>query len=831
MPLYQPDYTKPDPTKNPKYNPLKQFRTYSCHHVLMISNTTDFLTKLGTSAGRGIEIYTPSTTANNNIKILDGAEYVVVVNTMVDSNISFPSIMLHSNMGGTVPSADQTTHLISDNVDMVVREAFGSRFIEFILAACNQLRVSQTQAVCVLKTIFVGHSDTGDVVTLSDYEPFPFALMSVTFSFSSSQTIYTLEAAPLTNGMGNLPTFAITGAPPFNVKGKTVKNFIDTYNQILSKHSANEQAKHDKENRNNTSIRYVITISPDSGYDSSDYTLDEQIHDKNKGTNNEQWQFDPSSSSSVTDNIMSVLGKCTKIQQEQKPSAFINNVAKVYNPVVQSHINQTREGTKTITTIVYKLAKRESIVFQTQQAKEAKIIEVNGLRSDDTQAQLKFDKFLSNQLQNGNIIEFDYIFSGTNDDVLKFDMVFNTGINSMFNNATSPIPVSLDTQNVSSTASTSSTVSQKPVNAAEQSSTTPSHIGQVFATQFTSAAPLKDEGAYTEYQALLRRYSINETLSAELEIMGNPRLYRATVNNPDYLINTENHNSVDYVRSAPMYAKINVYMPQIDPKTGFVNFEAVPEKGFRHPFWFEGIFTIFGITNTFDDGVFKQKLELYQAVADDSIPVFSELINAEVASPSTTSEERSVSPAKKASVNTNTTTSSKCKSRKKLPAKAYFGGDGGTNSSNVAAFLKMIRHAEDTADVLGYSRIVGGGNLPTLEYYPSLSPIRIPRYKISSSAVGAYQIIHKTWIGLKINYPGKFNDFHPDTQDRAAVALIKEKKNCLDLIKNGKIPEAIDKLGVVWASLPSSTAGQSVWCQDYLIELFKMEGGVLNQLQ
>jgi len=837
MPLYQPNYTEHDVTKNPKYNPLKEFRTYSCHHVLMVSNTTDFLTKLGTSAGKGIEIYTHSTNANDNIKTLDGVEYVVIVNTMTDSNISFPSIELHSNMGGTTSTADQTTHLFSDNVDIVVREAFGSRFVEFILTACNQLRISQTQAVMVLKTIFVGHSDSGDVITLSDYEPFPFILLTATFSFSSSQTIYTLNAAPLTNGMGNLDVVAITGAPPFGVKGKTVKNFIDTYNQILAKHSAAEQTKHDKENRNNTAIQYRIDISPDSGYDSNEYTVDEQLHDKNKGSNNESWHFDPSSSSSISDNIMSVIGKCSKIQQEQKPTKFVNSVATSYSPTVQSHMIQKREGNKTITTIVYKLVKREAVVFETQKAKEARIADINGLKSDDTQTQLKFDKFLSNQLKNGNIMEFDYVFSGANDDVLKFDMVFNTGLNSMFNNATSPMPVSQKTQNASSTPSTTSTVEQKPVNAAEQSGTTPSQIGQVFATQFTNAGPLKNEAAYTQYQALLRKYSINETLTAELEIMGNPRLYRATVNNPDYLINTEKHNSRDYIRSAPMYAKINVYMPQIDPATGFVNFETIPEKGFSHPFWFEGIFVIFGITNSFEDGVFKQKLELFQAVADDSIPALSEVLNAEVSSPSTTSEERLVSPAKKASVNTNTTTSSKCKSRKRfppdkqLPPKAHGGGDGGTNSSNVAAFLKMLRHAEGTSGALGYQTIVGGGYLKTLENYPSLTPVRIPRYNISSSAVGAYQILHKTWIGLKLNYPGKFNDFYNDTQDRAAVALIKEKKNCLNLVKNGKIPEAIDKLGNVWASLPSSHHGQSVWCLDYLITIFEMEGGVLNQLQ
>lgn len=142
---------------------------------------------------------------------------------------------------------------------------------------------------------------------------------------------------------------------------------------------------------------------------------------------------------------------------------------------------------------------------------------------------------------------------------------------------------------------------------------------------------------------------------------------------------------------------------------------------------------------------------------------------------------------------------------------------------NVRAFLHAIRLGEGTSDDKGYLRIVGGDHFDHFLDHPR-APRWIRRYKVWSTAAGAYQIIAKTWDGLCRQY--QFEDFSPQCQDEAAVALIAEKR-ALRHVKAGRIEQAIALLGGVWASLPGSNAGQRIEpMQDVLAEYVK-HGGVI----
>ncbi len=125
-------------------------------------------------------------------------------------------------------------------------------------------------------------------------------------------------------------------------------------------------------------------------------------------------------------------------------------------------------------------------------------------------------------------------------------------------------------------------------------------------------------------------------------------------------------------------------------------------------------------------------------------------------------------------------------------------------SNNVRAFLRAIRLGEGTSDDMGYYRIVGGGTFTDDSTHPRVK-VYIERYKVYSTAAGAYQIIWPTWTGLTKHYG--FPDFSPECQDEAAVALIAEK-GALDDAIAGRLEEAVIKCSPIWASLPWSEAGQ-----------------------
>lgn len=144
-------------------------------------------------------------------------------------------------------------------------------------------------------------------------------------------------------------------------------------------------------------------------------------------------------------------------------------------------------------------------------------------------------------------------------------------------------------------------------------------------------------------------------------------------------------------------------------------------------------------------------------------------------------------------------------------------------SPNVRAFLRAIRLGEGTSDDLGYTRIVGGDQFNHFVDHPRARRY-IRRYKVWSTAAGAYQIIAPTWDGLVRQY--NFPDFCPECQNEAAVALIAEKR-ALRHVKNGDLSKAIPLLRGVWASLPGADGGQRQEPLDSVMAEYQRHGGTL----
>lgn len=130
---------------------------------------------------------------------------------------------------------------------------------------------------------------------------------------------------------------------------------------------------------------------------------------------------------------------------------------------------------------------------------------------------------------------------------------------------------------------------------------------------------------------------------------------------------------------------------------------------------------------------------------------------------------------------------------------------------NVAAFLLAIQYAEGTYKYSNpYKILFGGGTFESFEDHP-----RIP-FKTkwgNTSAAGAYQFMAKipgftkldTWGELKQKL--KLKDFSPESQDAAAIELIRRNGALNDII-NGDFSNGFKKVSKVWASLPGAGYGQ-----------------------
>ena len=160
-----------------------------------------------------------------------------------------------------------------------------------------------------------------------------------------------------------------------------------------------------------------------------------------------------------------------------------------------------------------------------------------------------------------------------------------------------------------------------------------------------------------------------------------------------------------------------------------------------------------------------------------------------------------------------------------------------TAQTNINAFLVMLQQAEGTSRAsdpyrvcYGYKHTIqnfSGHPANTGEWAGEVLSDRMCSLAgfgpgCRSTAAGAYQIIKGTWNNLasKLSLP----DFGPDSQDAAAIELIR-RRGALEDVKAGRVASAINKCRNEWASLPGNYAAQGQRQQSDLIGWYTNNGG------
>ena len=162
-------------------------------------------------------------------------------------------------------------------------------------------------------------------------------------------------------------------------------------------------------------------------------------------------------------------------------------------------------------------------------------------------------------------------------------------------------------------------------------------------------------------------------------------------------------------------------------------------------------------------------------------------------------------------------------------------------SKNLNAFLDMLGWSEGTItseltkndgyDVIVTGLSIDGFKTPEVftdyRHHPFVnrSPKRINKKGLYSSASGRYQHMRVHWEHYRDLL--KLPDFGPESQDKWAIQLIRERK-ALVLIEAGKIEQAVDAVSNLWASLPGANyKDQSMHSIDKLKDIYLIKGGKL----
>lgn len=158
-------------------------------------------------------------------------------------------------------------------------------------------------------------------------------------------------------------------------------------------------------------------------------------------------------------------------------------------------------------------------------------------------------------------------------------------------------------------------------------------------------------------------------------------------------------------------------------------------------------------------------------------------------------------------------------------------------SKNLQAFLDTLAWSEGTSTspatkCNGYDVIVTGvdgkpeiftdfSDHPFNKGRPSK---QINSKGLTSNASGRYQFMLKDWAHYKAQLG--LPDFGPESQDKWAIQLIKERKALPD-IEAGNIASAVSKCRNIWASLPGAGYGQREHRMEELIARYKAAGGTV----
>lgn len=143
-------------------------------------------------------------------------------------------------------------------------------------------------------------------------------------------------------------------------------------------------------------------------------------------------------------------------------------------------------------------------------------------------------------------------------------------------------------------------------------------------------------------------------------------------------------------------------------------------------------------------------------------------------------------------------------------------------SVNLSAFLDMIAVSEGTfghGDD-GYNILVGGKKFTSYGHHPNVSVDL--GHGLKSTAAGRYQILAR--YATAYSKALGLHDFSPESQDRIAIQMLKERKAISD-IETGHITQAIAKARNIWASFPGAGYGQREHHLDTLLAAYQNARG------
>lgn len=700
-------------------NPLDKYRGFSTHHIMVVAHTTETLRALTAKKSEDSNFLDAVSEARLGEPIKVGTdgnyEAYLLIDSRKLSNFIIKDVDYSSvSSAGSIPQSQ----IISSQIIMTIVDPSAISFANYLQYLKDDIfKTDLPGMVFLLKTIFVGHTDQGTTEHISSSE-IPMILVTIDISIDHTGGYYTMKFAPL-NGSAqfNIPGVNNIGQNTL-LKGKTIGEMFDCLQLNLNKTQRKiyETINLDKTDKNGRPFQYMFTLPGDLPGDitagkpkwrtfemtgvtelieeqnnkiketSERLTTGAEKYRKQREDSIKKWRKDKKTEAEIQKLLKEVDDKYlenTKTVQENMTNITVSQDS---DKTVYISLRENTSVYDAITTIMHmcpavnekmnndavkkdKIERYKTKTYLTSDLISATahydILEQTIVNTDNiTNSSNKTDAFAeyfkkseknSEERVPINSIEFDYIFSGKNTDIINLDIKLNNAQILLINQDKLSEQKRRDS-NVGQTDQKSKEKEELKTEKKETNCNIPKN-GFVNPTTKTkdemsahSAVPQGNEVIHKGKGDLakLKQESLNiladlhgmSSIDAKMTIRGNPDLLNLTMaysevlphvrmNNindksiesssafnvsdeevyksalKEQLVNLKN-NTIGKLDIAlfPLFCKVNILGPNVD-----IFGEGV-SGSYTKKFWYNGWYYVREVHHNFKDGLFTQDLSM-----------------------------------------------------------------------------------------------------------------------------------------------------------------------------------------------------------------------------
>ena len=574
-----------------KTNPLHQYRSYSYHHVLCACKTTAAAESLAGSLPEELRDTTGAVQDPENIQVKN--DYVVVMNGFKDGEAFIKNLSWETLFAPTSKKHNRyITTTMAVEGEMTIVESKGFSLLETINNVSKKLNVDTTNITWALKTVFVGYKADNAVEYIANIKPLIFMLYDLQCKFDVSGSEYYVKFIGVANGSAKLPCYNTVapisisvgaGATLKDVMGELVTQINDKYNKEVD--AMKERAAKKGMQLEGRTITYDIKLPPE--YES--YPVDNIVVSQ-RGNVDTSGNITFKKDSNIEQMIHSVLRTSKKVNEDAAQSK--GTVDKIF----KTHSETTFEGDDTGTM---------TVTYYVKQYEVPKATSEESVNNGKT-----------------NAIEYEYLYSGGNVDILDFDlkMEFGLGFLQMLtvnNPLQNTNPVEGDPANTKEsqgfdTGGTTSKAANDDNTEKNIVSVGTLYPSKKFDELLTKGVENNADAA--AFDLLLSKHSQLETLESKVKVLGNPLILGDLNVLPSDLKKNGPVGSTAFAEwlLGPPLVKIDVYVPA-NPNA------LVVTDQFRKQFWYRGFYQVISTRNTFYMGVFTQEHDMISMPLEDPV--------------------------------------------------------------------------------------------------------------------------------------------------------------------------------------------------------------------